>query len=105
MGAGDALWRQLNASLDFTITEYQIAIELCRTVTLCELLARELDATGPLVQGQRGPKINPVAAELRQQRLVAARLGAGLNIPPLPGTAGRHRPRGAPRGVYVPGVR
>lgn len=83
-GAGLALWHQLHESLEFSITERQIAVELCRTITLCELLGKELDRSGLVVEGQRGPRVNPLAAELRQQRLVAARLVANLNIPPMP---------------------
>lgn len=101
-GAGLNLWRELHAALDFTVTERQIAVELCRTVALCEVLAGELDVLGPVAAGQRGIRVNPIAAELRQQRLVAARLVASLNIPPAPDSVehlGR-RPRGV-RGVYA----
>ena len=57
----------------------------CREpVTLCEQLAKRLDAEGPVIDGQRGPKINPLLAELRHQRTVAAALTKALGIPPRP---------------------
>ena len=99
-GAGLDLWNRLHAALDFTMTEQQIAVELCRTVSLCELLAAELEAAGPLTAGQRGIRVNPIAAELRQQRLVAARLTASLNIPTQPDTGQHSGRRGGVRGVY-----
>ena len=100
-GAGLALWGQLTEALELTMTERQVAVELCRTVTLCELLDAELRALGPVVDGQRGIKVNPIAAELRQQRLVAARLVASLNIPAHPDDVDRPSRRGAVRGVYA----
>lgn len=104
VGAGLVLWNQLQQSLEFTMTEQQIAVELCRTVSLCELLSRELDVLGPVTDGQRGLKVNPIAAELRQQRLTAARLTASLNIPD-PDAGERARHRGGVRGVYLRGAK
>jgi hypothetical protein len=63
-------------------------------------LNRVLAAGGLVVDGQRGPRVSPLAAELRQQRLVVARLTACLGIPPLPDEHAYSRPRGAERGVY-----
>ncbi len=99
-GAGLDLWRELDAALDFLPHERVLAIELCRAVSLCEQLNRALAAGGLVVDGQRGPRVSPLAAELRQQRLVVARLTASLGIPPLPDEQGHPRPRGAARGVY-----
>ena len=99
-GAGLALWDQLTEALELTMTERQVAVELCRTVSLCEQLDGELRALGPVVDGQRGIKVNPIAAELRQQRLVVARLVASLNIPD-PDDVDRPSRRGAVRGVYA----
>ena len=102
-GSGLALWRKLNGELDFEPHEAQLAVELCRTVTLCEQLHRQLLAEGLVVQGQRGAKANPIMAELRQQRIVVARLTASLAILPGDGDgAAAGKPRGAARGVYTP---
>ena len=46
------LWKQLHAALQFTMTEHQITVELCRTVALCELLDKELSIAGPVVEGK-----------------------------------------------------
>lgn len=99
-GAGLTLWRELHGALEFTMTEHAITVELCRTVALCELLDAELRALGPVTDGQRGIRMNPIAAELRQQRLTAARLAASLNIPPPDAVAQRPGRRGGTRGVY-----
>lgn len=102
-GPGLELWRQLHESLEFTPHEHQLVTELCRSVALADLLAREVDVLGPVVDGQRGVKVNPLLAELRQQRLVIARLVASLNIPEPDGVAVPRR-RGAARGVYLKGA-
>ena len=83
-GAGLALWQELNEELGFEPHDKAICVELCRTVTLCEQLAKRLDAKGPVIDGQRGPKINPLLAELRHQRTVAASLTKALGIPSRP---------------------
>ena len=99
-GAGLDLFRELHQTLNFTVAEAQIVVELCRTVSLCELLAKELDVLGPVVDGQRGIKVNPIAAEIRQQRLTAARLIASLNIPAHPDAAVERPSARGVRGVY-----
>lgn len=99
-GAGLALWRKLVDDCEFDTHEEVIAVELCRTVSLCEQLQRTLLAEGLVVDGQRGAKVNPIAAELRQQRIVLARLTASLGIPPLDDAP--PKPRGAARGTYTP---
>ena len=96
-GVGLDLWHELHAALQFTVTEERIAVELCRTISLCEVLARELDVLGPVLDGQRGLKVNPIVAEIRQQRLAAARLAKSLDIPALDDRPNR---RGGVRGVY-----
>jgi phage terminase small subunit len=100
-GEGLGLWRELCDDYEFDPHERVLAVELCRTVSLCEALQRRLLAEGLVVDGQRGPKVNPIAAELRQQRIVVARLTASLGIPPLDDLE-QPKPRGAARGVYVP---
>ena len=99
-GAGLERWNRLHDALEFTMTEHQITVELCRTVTLCELVDKELAITGPVVEGQRGLRMNPIAAELRQQRLTAARLVASLGIPPVDAHLAAPRSRNGVRGVY-----
>lgn len=67
--------------------------------TLAELARRSPSVLGPVVGSDRGPRANPLMAELRQQRLVAARLVASSNIPD-PDHPERPRVRGGVRGVY-----
>lgn len=98
-GPGLELWRDLHDVLEFDCHERALVTELCRSVTLADMLAREVDVLGVVVDGQRGPKANPLVAELRQQRLVIARLVASLGIPEPDGAARPNR-RGAARGVY-----
>ena len=84
VGTGLALWQELNRELGFEPHDRALAVELCRTVELCEQLAQRIDDEGAVIAGQRRPKINPLLAEIRQQRAVAARLTAALRIPPRP---------------------
>lgn len=100
-GAGLALWRKLIDECEFDPHEEVLAVELCRTVTLCEALHQRLLDDGLVVEGQRGAKVNPLAAELRQQRIIVARLVASLAIPALDGDE-PPKPRGAARGSYTP---
>ncbi|MGE3842414.1 MAG: P27 family phage terminase small subunit [Vicinamibacterales bacterium] len=103
-GAGLALWRKLQDECEFDAHEEVIAIELCRTVMQCEQMQRQLIDEGMVVEGQRGAKVNPIAAELRQYRILVARLTATLGIPPSEGDDRTTKPRGAVRGVYTPQV-
>lgn len=99
-GAGLALWRKLADEFEFDGHDEVLAVELCRTVSLCEQLHRRLLADGLLVEGQRGAKVNPIAAELRQQRIVLARLTASLVIPS--DDDAQPKLKGAARGAYTP---
>lgn len=98
-GPGRELWDELNSALEFHAAEQALVVELCRSVTLADLLSRELEALGLVVDGQRGPRVSPLVAELRNQRLTIARLVASLRIPD-PEVGQRPRRRGAVRGVY-----
>lgn len=102
-GAGLALWLELLGNLDFQPHERQLVVELCRTVMLADMLTGEIDVLGPVVDGMHGPKVNPLVAEIRQQRLVIARLTVALNIPE-PDESQRPVRRGGPRGVYRKGA-
>jgi len=66
-------------------------------VDLCDQLQAVLDSDGPLLDG----KAHPAAVELRQQRIVLARLIVALRVPlgEEEDTAGRLQRR-ALRGVY-----
>ncbi|MGY4648409.1 terminase [Mycobacterium sp. URHB0021] len=97
-GSGLTLWRELTAEFSPEPHERATLLELCRTVSLCEVLQRRLDTDGTVVDGQRGPKMHPAIAEIRQQRIVVARLTASLGIR---SEDDEPKPRGAVRGVYA----
>ncbi len=84
-GAGLALWQELDETYGFGPHERQLAAELCQTITLIEQMAKRIDVEGMTVEGQRGDRVNPLLAEIRQQRAVAARLTAALGIPATKG--------------------
>jgi hypothetical protein len=88
---GRRLFRALSAAFDFDAGESVILAEACRTADLVDRLAGELTAAPLVVEGSRGQQIvNPVAAELRQQRdLLSRLLGRRGN------DARWHRPKGA----------
>ena len=106
---GRHLFRALSAAFDFDAGESVVLVEACRTADLCDRLAAELTAAPLVVEGSRGQQIvNPVAAELRQQRDLLSRLlgrlalpgaDAGTSAAVVLGRRGNdarwHRPRGA----------
>lgn len=98
--SGRALWRAVVAEFDLDEHERQLLHETCRTRDLCDRLQAVLDQDGPMSESSQGVRVHPAAVELRQQRIVLARLLAALNVPSGEEDAGAHR---APRGVY--GVR
>ena len=78
LGPGKRLWRKVIDSFDLDAPELLLLAEACRTADLCSRLQAELDETGPILDSGR---LNPAAAELRQQRLVLARLISSLQLP------------------------
>lgn len=95
--SGRALWRSVVADFDLDEHERQLLHETCRTRDLCDLLQTQLDTDGPMSESSQGVRVHPAAVELRQQRIVLARLLAALNVPSGEESAGPHR---AVRGVY-----
>ncbi len=103
--SGRALWRAVLA--DFVLEEHerQLLHETCRTRDLCDRLQTVLDADGPMGESSQGVRVHPAAVELRQQRIVLARLLTGLRLPQ--GEAGdeqasaRPQRRGGARGTYA----
>ena len=60
--------------------ERSILLETCRTLDACADLQAVLDAGGVFDEAYGG-RPNPVLAELRQQRVAAARLLAAMRLP------------------------
>ena len=97
--SGRALWRAVLADFELDEHERQLLHETCRTRDLCDRLQVVLDTDGVMSESSQGVRVHPAAVELRQQRIVLARLLAALNVPSGEEEAERHVRR--PRGVYV----
>lgn len=94
---GRRLWR---AVLDvYELEEHEMALlrQAVRTVDTCAMLQTMVDGEGVIVDG----KANPAMVELRQQRIILARLIVALRVPmgEVAGTGKRTQYRGV-RGVY-----
>lgn len=96
--SGRALWRAVLADFELDEHEQQLLHETCRTRDLCDRLQVVLDTDGVMSESSQGVRVHPAAVELRQQRVVLARLLAALNVPSGEEGASAHR---APRGVYA----
>jgi len=97
--AGRALWRAVLADYELAEHERRLLVEACRTVDLCADLQALVDAQGPVLGTAEHPKAHPAAVELRQHRIVLARLIAALRIP-LDDLTDRTQSRPI-RGVYT----
>jgi hypothetical protein len=91
---GRRLYREITGRFELDAAESAILVQACRTADSLEDLQGVLDAAG--VTDDRG-RPSPVLGELRQQRLVLARLVAALRIPDAEGARPQRR---AIRGVY-----
>ncbi|MBN9610994.1 MAG: hypothetical protein BGO26_16665 [Actinobacteria bacterium 69-20] len=97
--SGRALWRAVLRDYELDEHETVILREACRTADLCDTLQAQIDQDGIMGETSQGPRVNPCAAEIRQQRVTFARLLTALRIPQ--GEAdGRAQVRGTVRGVY-----
>lgn len=100
MGTNAAsIW--VSVSADFDLDEHELALlrEVCRVTDRLDRLHEVIEAVGEIVEGQRGPKVNPALTEARQQGLVLARLVASLRLP-AGDEAEQPQRRGGARGVY-----
>jgi hypothetical protein len=99
--AGRSIWSAVQADYVLETHEERLLLELCRTADLLERL--ESEAAGSLTTAKGA--MNPAVVELRQQRVVFARLSAALRIPlgateASPHAAPRLQRRAGTRGVY-----
>ena len=102
--AGRRLWRAVLT--DFELAEHEMSLlrQAARAADLCEELQRVVDDEGPLATTRLGEtKAHPALVELRQQRIVLARLVVALRVPlgdqEEETTPSRSQRRGL-RGVY-----
>lgn len=98
--AGRRLWRSVTA--EYELQEHELALlrQAVGVADTCELLAGIVAVEGPLKDG----KVHPALVELRQQRILLARLVVALRVPLTDENgqdegAGRTQYRGT-RGVY-----
>ena len=80
--AGKRLWRAVLS--DFELAEHEMALlrQAVRVADLCDDLQRVMEVEGPMLRldGQP-PRTHPAVIELRQQRIVLARLVVALRVP------------------------
>ena len=93
--AGRRLWRAVLS--EFVLEEHELSLlrQAVATADLCEQLQDEVDEAGLLIGGRS----NPALVELRQQRILLARLIVALRVPIGEADEGRTQRR-AIRGVY-----
>ncbi len=104
--AGRRLWRSVLG--EFELAEHELALlrQAVHVADVCDVLQRRVDDDGVLLDG----RAHPALVELRQQRILLARLVVALRVPlgedeaTRPGAGdGRSQRRGL-RGVYgLPG--
>ena len=95
--AGRVLWRSILE--DYELDEHELVLlrQACRSADLCDDLQVIVDREGPMVAG----RVHPALVELRQQRIVLARLLVALRVPlGESDDSGRAQRRGT-RGVYA----
>jgi len=97
--AGKRLWNAIDREFELEEHELSLLKEACRTLDLLERLTEAIAEEGPFVDG----RITDAVKEVRQQRIVLARLLAALRVPA--GVAEDHQAsardrRSSPRGVY-----
>ena len=93
--AGKRLWKAVLA--DFELGEHELSLlrQAVRVADICDDLQGLVDRDGPLKDG----RAHPALVELRQQRIVLARLVVALRVPMGDEDAERTQYRGI-RGVY-----
>jgi hypothetical protein len=108
--AGKKLWKAVLDSFELAEHEQTLLRQAVRVADLCEQLQAVVDAEGAMLTGHDNqPRTHPAVIELRQQRIVLARLVVALRVPlgdqetdgPT-GEPARLQRRG-PRGVYAIG--
>lgn len=79
---GRRIWDAVVEEYELRTDERELLLELCREFDLVEALQAVMVKVGMLDVGSAGQaRIHPVVAELRQRRLVIARLASELALP------------------------
>lgn len=76
-----ALWHSV--ADDYELDEHEAALlrQAVLTVDLLAMLQANVEELGAVVESPQGVKANPAVVEIRQQRVVLARLLAALRLP------------------------
>jgi hypothetical protein len=99
--AGQRLWHAVLSGYELAEHEMTLLVQACRVADVCDELQTLVDADGPVT----GKRVNPAIVELRQQRVVLAKLIVALRVPlgdqEIPSKTGAPRlQRRGTRGFY-----
>jgi hypothetical protein len=94
--AGRRLWRSVLEEFELAEHELTLLRQAVATADLAETLQASVDREGPVVAG----RTNPALVELRQQRILLARLIVALRVPIGDAEDGGRSQRRGLRGVY-----
>jgi hypothetical protein len=104
---GRRIWDAVLKDYELEEHELVLLVQAVRAADSCDELQAIITTDGRVIDGQRGPKMHPAVAELRQQQLVLARLLAALRVPLGEETLTRTKQgtprlqrRGGARGIY-----
>jgi hypothetical protein len=80
--SGRALWQHIASRyvIDAEQDRQQL-MQICRTADLLDRLQSVVDSEGVTAESSQGIRTHPAVVELRQQRIVFARLLAALGVP------------------------
>lgn len=78
---GRRLWRCVTSDFELDETAAEQLAQACYTVDLLADLRAEVAESGLKVDSPQGVRVSPFVVEMRQQRLLLARLIAGLGLP------------------------
>ena len=91
---GEAVWKAVTDAFELQAHEGELLVEIARTVDLLDALQALVTAQGETLPWGEGIRANPALVELRQHRVVLARMVGALGIPAdedLWGTGPRYR--------------
>jgi hypothetical protein len=78
---GRRLWRAVLGEYELDEHELSLLRQTCRVADMCADLQAMVDSEGPIAQSPSGPRAHPALVELRQQRILLARLVVALRVP------------------------
>jgi hypothetical protein len=79
--AGKRLWRAVLSEFELAEHEQVLLRQAVRVADLCDQLQAVVEAEGPVLRVDGQPRMHPAVVELRQQRIVLARLVVALRVP------------------------